>query len=272
MATAGMATYGTTPDHQENANAAAPDRRRRMSDTPPARRTFDREEVALILREAAQLDEQAAAAAPSPAPLDVGADGLTLAEIEHAAAEVGIARAAVAAASLSVALRTAHVSDGRFHAVHALAGELTSDDLDRLTSEIRTLTSPLHLTRTSHGLDFEIGKPNGAPGSLRVELRTRDRETTIEVWSHAPAMTTLDLASCGVLGVPAALFPIVGVSGGAWPGLGAALALGTAGAVVGTGIGAGVQRWRLDRWRKQLASVVLPVAAHVSELVRKLRP
>jgi hypothetical protein len=164
-------------------------------------------------------------------------------------------------------LRSAHAGESRFHTVHEMAGGLTSDALDHLASEIRTLAAPSDLQRTADGLDFEVGKPNGAPGSLRVEMRSRNGATTIELWSHAPSLTAFDLAGFGALGVPAALFPIVAASGGVWPALGAALALGTAGAALGTGIGAAVQRWRLERWRKQLASTLVPIAARVTELV-----
>jgi hypothetical protein len=237
-----------------------------MSDTPPVRRTYDRDEVALILREAAQLDEHAITATASATSAEVGADGLTLAEIERAAAEVGIARSAVAAASLSVAMRAAHAGTDRVHVVHEIAGELTRDAYERLVSEIRTLAAPSDLRRTADGLEFEVGKPNGAPGSLLVQLRSNDGVTTMELWSHAPMLTTGDLATCGLLGIPAGLFPVVAMSGGQWPALGVALALGTAGAAAGTGIGAMVRRWKLDRWRAQLERIVVPLSARVSEL------
>jgi hypothetical protein len=262
----GTATYGMRLDHRESTHEAAPERRRAMSETPPAARTFDRAEVALILREAAQLDEHGGAAVPSAVPTESGADGLTLAEIERAAAEVGIARSAVATASLSVALRRAHVGTDRVHLVHEVAGELTRDACERLVSEIRTLAAPSDLRRTPDGLEFELGKPNGAPGSLLLQIRSTDGVTTIELWSHAPALTSGDIAGCGLLGIPAALFPVVATSGGQWPAIGAALALGTAGAAVGTGIGAIVRRRKLDRWRTQLESIVVPLTARVSEL------
>ena len=237
-----------------------------MSDTPLVRRTYDRDEVALILREAAQLDEHAVTAPASATSADVGADGLTLAEIERAAAEVGIGPSAVATASLSVAIRAAHVGTDRVHVVHEIAGELTRDAYERLVSEIRTLAAPSDLRRTADGLEFEVGKASGAPGSLLVQLRSNDGVTTMELWSHAPTLTSGDLATCGLFGIPVGLFPIVAMSGGQWPELGVALALGTAGAAAGTGIGAMARRWKLDRWRTQLEKIVIPLSTCVSEL------
>lgn len=231
-------------------------------------RTFDRDEVALILREAAQLDDRRASTGVqrSAGGVDVGGDGLTLGEIGRAAAEVGIARTAVSAAALRVALRGAHLAADRFQLVHEIEGELSEDALERLASDVRIAVAPTKLQRTADGLELEIGKPNGAPGSLLVQIRSKGGATTISAWSHAPALSTGDIAACALLGIPVSLFPVVATASGQWPALGPAVAIAAAGAAAATGVTVGIQRWRMSRWREQLANVLVPIAARAAEL------
>jgi hypothetical protein len=231
-------------------------------------RTFDRDEVALILREAAQLEDRRGSpgAEPAVSTPEVSGDGLTLGEIERAAAEVGIGRSAVGAASLRVALRGAHLAGDRFQLVHEIDGELSDEALERLASDVRSLASPAKLQRTADGLEFEIGTPNGEPGSLIVQVRSKHGGTVISAWSHAPALTAGDMAACALLGIPAFLFPVVATAGGQWPALGPAAAIAAAGAAAATGVTAGVQRVRMNRWREGLATVLVPIAARAAEL------
>jgi len=238
-----------------------------MSETPRAGRTFDREEVALILRDAAQLDQPDMVPLPGAAPSDAGEDGLTLAEIEAAAAAVGIGRSAVTAAWMRQALRDAHGDSGHTHLAHELAGELSKDAYERLAGEVRTLAAPSAIRRTADGLELDVGAPAGGPGSLTVQIRSSGGVTTLSLWSNAPVMTRGDIASCGLFGMPAFLFPVVAVSSGQWPAVGAVAALAAAGAAAGAGIGVGVRRWRIDRWHERVERAVVPIALRVSELI-----
>ena len=237
-----------------------------MSDAPPGSRTFDREEVAQILREAARIDDSDAAPAASASLGVVSDGGLTLAEIERAASEVGIARSAVSTASLRIALRAVQAGTNRSHLVHEVPGTLSDERLDQLVSDIRAFVGPSTVRRTPDGVEVEIGKPGGQPGSLLVQVRTRAGSTTVSLWSAAPELSVGDLASCATLGVPAFLFPVVAVSGGQWPAIASATTLAAIGAAAGAGIGLAANRWRMDRWRARVERVVMPIAARTSAL------
>jgi hypothetical protein len=238
-----------------------------MDETPRTARTFDRDEVALILRDAAQLDQPDVVEVPGTTLSPAGEDGLTLSEIERAAAAVGIGRSAVTAAWMRHALRDARGKGARTHLTHELAGELSKDAYERLAGEVRTLAAPSAIRRTADGLELDVGAPAGGPGSLTIGIRSSDGVTTLSVWSHAPVMAGGDIASMGLLGAPLFVFPVVAVSGGQWPVAGIVAGLAAAGAAVGMGIGVGARRWRIDRWRERVERAVVPIALRVSELI-----
>ena len=238
-----------------------------MNETPGAGRTFDRDEVALILRDAAQLDHPDVVEVPGTAVSHPLEDGLTLAEIERAAAAVGIGRSAVTAAWMRQALRDAHARGPRAHLTHELAGELSADAYERLAGEARTLVAPSAIRRTADGLELDVGAPSSGPGSLTIRIRSSGGVTSMSVWSNAPVMTGGDIASMGLLGAPIFVFPVVAASGGQWPVVGAVAALAAAGAAVGAGLGVGARRWRVERWRQRVERAVVPIALRVSELI-----
>lgn len=233
-----------------------------MPATPAEERTFDREEVALILREAAAIEPRSAAL---PAGAAAG-DGLTLQEIERAAAEVGITRNAVAAASLRVALRSAHAGGARHHSAHRIAGTLDGASWDALASELRARTSPANVRCTADGLDFELPRTSGDPAALLVQMREGAGTVSIEIWSEAPRSGRGDLVGYAAIGAPALLFPVVAVSAGQWPALGLATALGSAGAAAGAALGLAFQRWQRDRWRARLEQIIVPLVERATEL------
>ena len=238
-----------------------------MSETPREGRTFDRDEVALILRDAAQLDQPDVVEVPGTTRAPEGEDGLTLAEIERAAAAVGIGRSAVTAAWMRQALRDAPDEGGRTHLTHELPGELSNDAYERLAGEVRTLAAPSAIRRTADGLELDVGAAAGGPGSLTIRIRSTEGVTTLSLWSNAPVMSGGDVASLGLLGMPLFVFPVVAASGGQWPAVGVVAALGAAGAAVGTGLGAVARRWRINRWRERVERAVVPIALRVAELI-----
>ena len=239
-----------------------------MSEGSPER-TFDRREVDALLQEAARIDDARSSDHAIVSLPRVGDDGLTLAEIERAAGEVGISRAAVSIASLLLNLRASLRGTARAQLTHEIPGELGDDERDRLTGDIRTLVSPSIIRATPDGLDVEIGKGGGEPGSLLVQIRSKRGSTTISMWSSAPAMSTGDVASLASLGVPAFLFPVVATSGGNWPALAAAAGLAVAGLATGTGIALAAKRWRLERWNDRVERAVMSIAASVSAQSRE---
>ena len=76
-----------------------------------------------------------------------------------------------------------------------------------------------------------------------------------------------DIASGAALGVPAFLFPIVAASSGQWPALAAAVALGGARALAGTGVAIAVKRRMFERWRARVEEAVTAIATSASGLV-----
>jgi hypothetical protein len=225
-------------------------------------RTYDRAEVESILLEAARLDEMRGSEPRRMASPVSGGDGLTLADVERAAAEAGISRGAVSAASLRVALREA-TDAPRTHVVHEIAGSLPPAALERLADDLRTRIPASRVRATADGIDVEVGKGEGEPGSLLVKVRAKGDATTLSAWSVAPALTRGDLAAVAVVGAPAALFPVVASSGGVWPALASALAIGAVGLAAGTGIGVAANRWRTARWQQRAADAVITIASCV---------
>src|SRR5215203_3607192 len=160
--------------------------------SPP--RTFDRAEVESILLEAARLDEARGAEHRTVALGRTGNDALTLGEIERAAAEVGISRGAVSAASLRVALRAAHAAVPRAYVLHEIAGPLSAEALERVADEVRTRVPASRVQVTPEGVEIALGRPDGEPGSLLVKIRSRAGNSTLSVWSAAPISSRADLA------------------------------------------------------------------------------
>ena len=240
--------------------------------TDPSR-TFARADVERILVEAARLDdahgaESSGAESSGAALARVGGDGLTLADIERAAAEVGISRAAVSAAALGVTLRTAGATP-RVHVVHEIPGSLSPDALERLADEVRTRIPSARLRATAEGIEVESGKAEGEPGSLLVKIRSRGNATTLSVWSAAPVLTRGHLAMVALIGVPQILFPVVASSGGQWPAIASGLALAALGVTGAGGVGVAVNRWRMTRWHERAADTVGTIAATAEALVAK---
>src|SRR5687767_7118532 len=242
-----------------------------MTEPAVPARTFDRAEVEAILLEAARLDEARGPERSSPL-ARVSGDALTLGEIERAAAEVGISRAAVSAASLHIGLRATHATP-RVHVVQEIPGSLSPDALERLADEVRTRIPSARVRVTAEGLEVESGKTAGEPGSLLVKIRSKGAMTTLSVWSAAPVLTRGALAAVAAVGAPAALFPVVASAGGVWPALASALALGAVGVAAGTGIGVAANRWRIARWHERAADAVITIGTSVSALVAEhVRP
>lgn len=230
-----------------------------------AARTFARAEVESILLEAARLDDARGAESTPAALARVSRDELTLADIERAAAEVGISRAAVSAAALRVALRGAGATP-RVHVVHEIAGSLSPDALERLADEVRTRVPSARVRASAEGMEVESGKAVGEPGSLLVKIRSKGDATTLSVWSAAPELSRGDVAMVSVVGVANVLFPVVASSGGEWPALASAFALGAAGLAGGAGVGVAVNRWRISRWHARAADAVVTIAASAEAL------
>ncbi len=224
------------------------------------KRTYDRHEVELILRAAVQLDDP-----QSPAPI-IGRDGLTLAEIQDAGSQAGIDPKAIAAATLSVALESAHANDHRLHHVHLIAGELQGDALDQLADHIRGAMPCGRVRRSDGALDVEMSKGSGALGRLIVSVRSKRGATSISIWSDAPHLSVGDIVASAAVGIPLALFPVVASSGGQWPALGGIAALAALGSAVGAGAALGWQRIATARWRKHLTALLTPMVARATAL------
>ena len=222
--------------------------------------TFTRSQVESILLEAVRLDEERHGESASVPLARVGGDGLTLADVERAGAEVGISRAAVSAAALRVALG-APGATARLHAVHEIAGSLSPDALERLADEVRTRIPGSRVRSADDGIDVASGKDDGEPGSLLVKIRSKGDVTTLSVWSAAPVLSRGDLAAVAAIGAPAALFPVVASARGVWPAVASSLALGAAGVAAVMGIAATTNRWRIARWHERATEAVITIAA-----------
>jgi hypothetical protein len=237
-----------------------------MSDALPHARTFDREEVALILRDAAQLDTPGVDVPSGEVPQESAGDGLTLAEIARAAAAVGISPAAVTAAWLRRSLVSMRGADGRVHVSHEVAGELTVSDYERLIGDVRTIAGEATIRRIADGVEMDVGEPVGGPGSLTMHVRSAGGVTTLSFWTRAPVLTAGDTVGWALLGIPPVLFPLVAATGGHWQLLGTA-AVSLLGTVVGAASGVGVNRWRRTRWLERVEGIVVPITLRLSELI-----
>lgn len=239
-----------------------------MTEPSSSPRTFDPAEVESILLEAARLDEARGAEHRSVALARTGDDALTLGDIERAAAEVGISRGAVSAASLRVALRRAHAAAPRAHVVHEIPGSLSAESLETIADEVRTRVPSSRVQLTPDGIEVALGKPDGEPGSLLVKIRSRGGNTTLSVWSAAPASSRADIATVAMLGAPVFVFPAVAISGGVWPALASVLALAAGGVAAGAGIGVAASRWRVARWQERITETVMTIAGSVEKQTR----
>jgi hypothetical protein len=150
--------------------------------------------------------------------------------------------------------------------MHEIAGSLSPEARERLADDLRTRIPESRVRATTDGIDVEIGKGEGEPGSLLVKVRAKGDMTTLSAWSAAPALSRGDIAAVAVIGAPAALFPIVASSGGVWPALASALVIGATGVTACTGIGVAVNRWRIARWHQRAADAVITIASCVESL------
>jgi hypothetical protein len=239
-----------------------------MTEPSSSPRAYDRTEVESILLEAARLDEARGSEHRSVTLARTDDDALTLGDIERAAAEAGISRGAVSAASLRVALRAAHAAAARAHVVHEISGSLSADALERVADEVRTRVPSSRVRLMPDGIEVALGKAEGEPGSLLVKIRSGGGSTTLSVWSAAPSLGAGDIASLGVLGVPAFLFPVVATSGGSWPALASALGLAAGGFASAVGLGIAGNRWRVSRWQERITEAVMAIASSVEEQTR----
>ena len=157
--------------------------------------------------------------------------------------------------------------------MHEIDGSLSPAALERLADDLRTRIPAARVRAAADGIDVEVGKGEGEPGSLLVKVRAKGDATTLSAWSAAPALTRGDLAAVAVVGAPAALFPVVASSGGVWPAIASALAIGAVGLAVGTGVGVAANRWRIARWQQRAADAVITIASCVeSHTVERVAP
>lgn len=227
-------------------------------------RTYDGDEVAAILRAAAELDHRRS----SPLAL-AGRRGLTLAEVQQIAGEVGISSASVAAAARQVP-EAAPLSH-RFQQTQTVVGEVPEARMVQLEDDLRAVIGPRgDVRRIAGGLEIDIGKSD--LGSVRVVVRSGGGATTATLWSERSrstesAITGSSLGLLGGLGL-AANAPgaaVMAVAGAA--GMGALL---IAGAGVGLGVGLGLWRLTDARWRRRVADLLREITHRVEAAVEPL--
>ena len=240
-----------------------------MTEPSSSPRTFDRAEVESILLEAARLDESRGAEHRSVALARTGDDALTLGDIERAAAEAGISRGAVSAASLRVALRAAHAAAPRAHVVHEIAGSLSAEALE---SDCRRGTDPGAVVaradsrRTASRWRWARRTASPDPSSRRSDPEAAARRCRCGApRPYRAAPTSPPLA---MLGAPVFVFPAVAVSGGVWPALASVLALAAGGVVTGAGLGVAASRLRVTRWQERITEAVMAIASSVEGQTR----
>lgn len=226
----------------------------------PNDRTYDRDEVDLILRAAAQLDQ------PVTVPATLQRDGLSLADIQAIGSQAGITADAIAAASLTIAFDDIHRSGHRWHHVHSVPGEITGEGWDTLAHDIRGAVASATVRQTSSSIEFEVGKQDRELGRLLVHIKSSHGATTISIWSDAPHLSQGDIVAAGVFGMPVPIFPLVATSSGIWPEFGITAALAAAGAALGSGAALAWQRWATNRWKKRVAALLTPVVARAAAL------
>jgi hypothetical protein len=224
-------------------------------------RIYDGDEVAAILRAAAELDQGRASSGSLPA-----RRGMTLAEVQQIAGEVGISPGAVLAAVRRVPAPAPH--SHRFQQTETVVGEVPEGRMVQLEDELRAVVGPRgNVRRIAGGLEVDVEKSD--LGSLRIVVRSGGGATTATLWSERSrsvesAITGSSLGLLGGLGL-AANAPgaaVMAVAGAA--GMGALL---IAGAGVGLGVGLGVWRLTAARWRTRVADLLLEITRRVEAAV-----
>lgn len=225
-----------------------------MSHHPDDPRHYTDEETALILRRAAELQE------PREGPRS--ARGLTLAEIQQIACEVGIDPAAVAEAA-------ALVSGGerdrwgrligaptRFRYERTVSGDVPDPAWAALVEEIRqVLGKPGQVGHVPGALEWVHEDENG--DSVRVGVTSRAGTTRVELHArrgNEAAMLLMLPATAGVL---------LAMLGGGLSGLEAGPELWTAmGGGAGGGLALGWAGWKQlsARWERRLSTLVARLA------------
>src|SRR5690606_32191543 len=108
-------------------------------------------------------------------------------------------------------------------------------------------------------------------GALLITVRSGHGSTTVQMWSERSRIGVVDAAGYSLLGIIPSLFTAVALAGGQWPALGAFAALVAGGAGAGTAVGLGAWRWRADRWRRRLTTLMEFVVSTTSELAARQR-
>lgn len=223
-----------------------------MTETP---RRYSDEEVALILRKAAQLDT--GSAGPE------AGDGLSLAEIERIAREVGIAPDLVARAAAFLVIDTpstaARIFGGPsdFSAAHEAPGEIPRERYGDVVEAIRRVMGTPG--RTSEVLDGLEWKSWGETTQVTVVVRPTAGRTRVQI-----------LADRGGSAIIAYLVPSVGaLLGGAITGAILEPHVGGGLLIIGTAAGVGFLGARTiwaaatRRFRRKFASLVDAVTGEV---------
>src|SRR5690606_3672770 len=135
----------------------------------PEERRYDEDEVALILRAAADREHATDVSAT------LARDGLTLRQIQEIATEAGMDAQAIAAAAVRVSADSQPALSPRFDHVHVTDGELTEDARDRLVDVLRRRMGPVDVRRTSAGLEVEAKNPE--LGALLITVRSAHGST-----------------------------------------------------------------------------------------------
>ncbi|HEX6068392.1 MAG TPA: hypothetical protein VFZ18_01170 [Longimicrobiaceae bacterium] len=227
-------------------------------------RAYDGDEVAAILRAAAEIDQRRSSSASLPA-----RRGMTLAEVQQIAGEVGISPDAVVAAARRVP--TPAPLSHRFQQTHTVVGEVPDGRMVQLEDELRAVVGPRgNVRRIAGGLEIDVEKSD--LGSLRIVVRSGGGATTATLWSERSRGTESALvgSSLGLLGglglaanAPgAAAMAVAGVAG-----MGALL---VAGAGVGLGVGLGIWRLTSVRWRTRVVDLLLEITRRVEAAVEPL--
>jgi hypothetical protein len=228
-----------------------------VSNLPPSERRYDRDEVDRILRTATRMEQD---------PIVADRDHLTLSEIQEIGSQAGIDPRDIATATLSVALEPATAGGRRTQHVHVVPGELRGAAWDRLVDDLRGGLVGSIVSRSTSALEVEIDKESGELGKLVVSIRSANGVTTVSIWSDAPHLTVTRILSFGLLGAPAALFPVVASAGGQWPSASIVAAIAAAGIAAGTGATVGLQRWARARWQKRVSELLTAIVAKVTRL------
>lgn len=165
-----------------------------MTDADNDDHQFSDEEFALILRKAAELQDDGA----NPPALRTG---MSLREIQAIAAEAGIdpAKVAQAAALLARTDRPGFAvrlfgGPSSYHLEHTAKGEISQEDLGRMLEVIRKATR--HQGQGTHVLDALEWKTEGETSQIHVNVTPRDGETTVQIIADRSATGGLVAMAC----------------------------------------------------------------------------